>query len=455
MNIARWIDDRLGAALRKTSGRMDGRLIVVAMLCAYFALLFAGSLLRHRPYYQTWRAFGVPAMSFSKDSLTTNSFADLRSILSCYDCTRLGYDVLVINPCNPNQTGKGATPYPRIWWTLTPLGLSQSHTIALALFLTGAFYGTVLLLAGKLTLGEGVVYGLFLCSPPIMTLVERCNVDNIIFMVLFVALCLSAWGRTLAARLCAYFLIFLAALFKIYPLAGLMVLLKEKGRTRLFLAALFAALFVAYYLSHLTEMRMLRAVAGDADQLSYGYKIIFFRIIKLLNGNRAHPMLRPLKHLMGILLALTFAGAMLVLARQIVMAFRNWAKRPYVAETTEQDTDGRAALRLDGFRLGAALYLLTFALGSVFSYKLVFLLFTLPQILAWIKAEGPFSRVSSLALAGLLTMFYLLHIFAVSFDQIIDWLLVGYFACGLVFTLPGEWKQWVHHLISRKPSPAA
>ena len=385
MNILKWIDDRLSRALRKSSEKVDGRLITVVMVCAYFLLLFAGSRLQHRPYYQVWGKLAVPAVASTYQGLTTTSFVDLRSVLSCYDCTRQGYDVLYVNPCNPNRVIDGATPYPRIWWTLTPLGLSQRHTMALGFGLNVALFAGVLLFVGRLNRSEGVIYGLFLCSPPLMLLVERGNVDNIIFLALYVALLLSAPERSLMTRMSGYLLIFLAALFKLYPLAGLILLLKEKQRTRLLLALTFLTAFGAYYVSHRAEMRALKTMVTDTDQLSYGYKVIFYRISKLVGSAGSGGTPKTLRTLAGGLLALTFASAMLVLARRLFLTLRDWLRHPFVEESMPA-AHAPGALKLDGFRLGAALYLLTFGLGSVYSYKLVFVVFALPQMLEWIKA---------------------------------------------------------------------
>ena len=54
-----------------------------------------------------------------------------------------------------------------------------------------------------------------------------------------------------------------------------------------------------------------------------------------------------------------------------------------------------------------------------------------------------------------MVMLYLVHFSRVNLDQIISWLLVGYFASGLVFTLPGEWKQAAHRVLARKNTSAS
>jgi hypothetical protein len=57
---------------------------------------------------------------------------------------------------------------------------------------------------------------------------------------------------------------------------------------------------------------------------------------------------------------------------------------------------------LDGFRTGSAIYVGTFLLGNNWDYRLMFLLFTIPQLLVWTSHLNPRIRwVSRLTLGAI------------------------------------------------------
>src|SRR4029450_13666521 len=97
------------------SGRgLDGRLVVLAILAAYFALV---ALPRALLDVDLWPRLGVPA----EDTL----FYDARNVAAAADCRRLGHDPLVDNPCDPTDR---PMIYPPLWLLPLLLGLRQSHT---------------------------------------------------------------------------------------------------------------------------------------------------------------------------------------------------------------------------------------------------------------------------------------------------------------------------------------
>mgnify|MGYP006975172653 FL=1 len=154
--IAQSSHKRLTYLLNEKS-KFDGRLLVIVVLLGYFGLLFISNIFTD--YTIFWQKLGVPAFP--------RPFVDLGNVISGFECTRLGYDVLLENPCDPISSD---TPvmYPRIWMALTPLGINQSHTIIFGIILTALFYLSILILVGKLNYYEALFYSLILCSPAIM-----------------------------------------------------------------------------------------------------------------------------------------------------------------------------------------------------------------------------------------------------------------------------------------------
>ena len=141
------------------------------------------------------------------------SFLDLRSLTSAWECDRLGLDVLPVNPCDPRARPAN---YPSLWLLPAPLGAGDDDTVALGIGLAVVFFVSALAVAGPLTVREGVLYGIALCSPAVMFGVERGNPDLFIFALLSASL--LALGRGVALTVSSYGLLLLATLLKIYPL---------------------------------------------------------------------------------------------------------------------------------------------------------------------------------------------------------------------------------------------
>jgi hypothetical protein len=229
----------------KKQSKIDGRFLVVAALLGYFGLLYLANFFV--PYHKFWRIIGVPAVK--------NPFIDLAAVLGAFDCDRLTGEVsLANNPCFTQIA------YPSSWSLLTWLGLEHRDTIFLGVFFALIFYVITLIIIGRLNYQEAVVYALILCSPPVMLLVERGNVDIVIYSWLGVGLIIIKNSRALIFRLCAYLLIFFWGVVKLFPIFGLAVILKEKRNLFLFLAAIFTTAFITYFLASIGEIKTISSI---------------------------------------------------------------------------------------------------------------------------------------------------------------------------------------------------
>lgn len=226
-------------------------------MAGYFYLIFISSFFTE--YYNFWKLIGVPAQHLL--------FGDLRIVLSGFECTKLGYDVLLENPCNPfEQPNHGAIFYPRIWMALAPLGLEQSQTIFLGLVFTLLFYIVAIIMIGRLNYYEATVYALIFCSPPLMLLVERDNPDIILFLLLAISLTIVSKSSRLVYRVIAYATILFTAILKLYPIFGLIVVFREKRKVCILLLASLITPFLIYSFSHLEE---LKTIAREAPNTAW------------------------------------------------------------------------------------------------------------------------------------------------------------------------------------------
>ena len=260
MDIVNSIHIQIRKMLKQQS-KIDGRFLVVAALLGYFGLLYLANFFV--PYHKFWWRLGVPAAE--------NAFIDLAAVLGAFDCDRLTGEVSLINNFCFNQIA-----YPSSWSSLTWLGLEQRDTIFLGVFFALIFYVITLIIIGRLNYQEAVVYALILCSPPVMLLVERGNVDIVIYSWLGVGLMIIKNSRALIFRLCAYLLIFFWGVIKLFPIFGLAVIIKEKRNLFLFLAAIFTTAFITYFLASIGEIKTISSIHDGRIWYSFGYKVRLF-----------------------------------------------------------------------------------------------------------------------------------------------------------------------------------
>ena len=105
MKILPSFQEYFSRQLSKTS-KLDGRFLLLAILIVYFTpiLIAVFSPDYSRLWNSRWIYPFIPKM--------LPLFADMRVITAGSECIRLGYDVLVENPCDPWNREMN---YPRIW----------------------------------------------------------------------------------------------------------------------------------------------------------------------------------------------------------------------------------------------------------------------------------------------------------------------------------------------------
>jgi len=440
VDIVNSIHIQIRKMLKKPS-KIDGRFLVIAALLGYFGLLYVANFFV--PYHKFWRRLGVPALK--------NPFMDLGLVLGGFDCDRLTGEVSLTNNSCFNQIS-----YPSSWSLLTWLGLEQRDTIFLGVFFALIFYGITLIIIGRLNYQEAVVYALILCSPPVMLLVERGNVDIVIYSWLGVGLIIIKNSRALIFRLCAYLLIFFWGVIKLFPIFGLTVIIKEKRNLFLFLAAIFTTAFITYFLASIEEMKTI-SEAFDVERVwfRFGHQALFLKVKPFLSNlslftSSDIDIKKTIRYIIYIIMSLL---TLLILTRFLLSKFKifqQWLSSDFVSTDAGKSLD--KSQYIDYFRLAAGLYLGNFlVIGLVMDYKLTFLIFALPQILDWIKQENQLSLSSSIALVAMVTTFYASpFLYPWLVDEMINWLLAANLLYMAILSMPEWLKSLVHRRLSGK-----
>ncbi|MGE5251076.1 MAG: hypothetical protein ACM3QS_12805 [Bacteroidota bacterium] len=397
---------------------MNGKKLLLVWLVG---LLLLVGLLFYFLGEAAWRLWNIPVMQ--------PTFADLRSILAGVEAQRLGYDPLFQNPLDP--FGR-VMAYPRVWLLLGLLPLSPANTPMLAAIEISLFLAALFFFVDELDRRAVPCMAALLISPAIMLCFERANTDLIAFSLLAAALALLARLPGLAVLITE-----LAAILKLYPVIALGMLLREPKKVAALWLSAGLAVFAVYAAFTWADIRQVLAMASKGVGFNYGVTVIGMWLLDVTGSAR----------LAGAAVALGYLVAYLLLLFALYRSYRDAQAFPI--------TDARW---LDAFRVGALLYVGTFLQGNTWNYRLVFLIFTVPQLVDWLRAGTPRSR----RMAGMTLALTLLSawspllgareppsssipgILQVLFDELWNWGLLGAFSYLLFATLPA----WIREQIT-------
>jgi hypothetical protein len=91
---------------------------------------------------------------------------------------------------------------------------------------------------------------------------------------------------------------------------------------------------------------------------------------------------------------------------------------------------------IDAFRAGAGIYLGTFMLGNSWAYRLIFLIFIIPQLVTWIKVDRSRKIISVLALVSTIASCCPTWIDSGILDETFNWLLFIFLLYLMLSSLP-------------------
>jgi len=341
----------------------DGR-VLAGSIVALFFLVFTSYSYVHGS--APWTTVGVNAYK--------TKFEDMQSVTSSWDCTRRGIQAFPHNPCDPQ--GRPAN-YPRIWTHLGVFGLGLGDTRALGVALGIVFYLAALLVPGRLSPREGVLYAALLLAPATLLGVERGNVDLLMFALVALGVGLvrrSPWAGGAP--------IVLAGVLKLFPAFALAVLARRRARWAAL--AVSVVLLGVYAVATLDDIRTLRSVIPRVVKNSYGAGVVSQALHEAgVSWAQSAASVRYIR--LGVITAgLLAAAALVLLARR-------------------RGTFSPSELRLDAFWAGAAVYAGTYLFGSNFDYRLVFLILCVQQLCTWARegdAPAPWPAAAIVAIVA-------------------------------------------------------
>lgn len=404
---------------------MSGRRLFLLLALAGAALL--PLLMASLGPDRTWSLWNIPTMH--------PCFADARAITAGAESHRAGFDPLVKNPADPWHR---VMNYPRAWQELFRLGIDQRSTVAVALVMIAAFLAGLLLFVDRIDRRTAWLLALALFSPAVMMGIERANLVLVIFFLCAAALVVLRRNAVAAALLLTF-----AGVLMYYPFLGLICLLRARRRTFLWLGGAGVAVGVVYLALTRNDIRLVLRGIDRGTFESYGLNVGWMATRQMTHSPTATTVV-------AVLSALLLLGAIAVLVRS--------ARRGLAPAATPEPQ------HLDGFRLGAAIYAGTFLLGNNWDYRLMFVLFCLPQLVDWTRdGRRELARAARVTLTALLVSLWMQFFFrfaryvphggyvVLMLDEAANWLLLG----GLLYLLPAAMPEWLRrHSLAPQPRAA-
>lgn len=346
------------------SDRVPRRFVIPA---AGLAVFLVGSMLYwsgSRTFYTLLRLWGVhPPIGIP--------FLDLRYIFAAIECWGKGANVYLFDPCDPLGRLFGYSPV----WLRMPFLSPQRWTTVSGILIDTLFLVSLTAFPPPRRLGDGLILLLATLSPPVVFALQRANVDLIIFI-----LCLGAgalWQRLLWRRAISYAVIVVVGLLKFYPLILLVLAIRERIRVAVIVfaaAGFILVVFALYFHTELIEMSSNIPVGG---YFTGGYFAVdMFGARNFPNGVSSALGIGP-SDWIGVLpwgvLGALFARP----AYKIMM----WAK-------LRRDIMNLPSLERSLLLFGATIISGCFFAGQNAGYRGIFLLWTLPGLLAlWRRTD--------------------------------------------------------------------
>ncbi len=403
--------------------RVDGRVIIFGFLSIYFASIFLSSYFMD--YTRYWRILGVPS--------ARPLFGDLFFITKILNCHQLGLDIYKSTPCSASLYC-----YPKLWLYLSPIWVKPENNGFLAIVLVSLYYFVAFIILQRTSINEGIYYGLLLCSPPLMLAVERGNPDLIIFILCGIAIWVmkKKYSPFVAASL-----LLICGFLKLYPFTTIISFLKDDKKKSLWLSSVLLIISIVYIILtydtiKISVLNIQSLFFGSSVAFCHGYLVIF----KLLN---TYPVFN---HIFNFFPYQLIALAVVILL--LVLVYFYSKKNNFILDTNY----------LFAFRVGALLYAGSFMCGQNFDYKFIMFIFTIPQLLSWLKNNEQIRGLTLFALVSILISCWSVILFSKLFyffiyttiEELLNWYIFAYFTYVFLLTLPG-WLKGYLFIKAEKP----
>ncbi|HKW55375.1 MAG TPA: hypothetical protein VJO12_16920 [Stellaceae bacterium] len=312
-------------------------------------------------------------------------FLDLHAVTAAIECHGRGIDVYLANPCDILGRPHAYSP---LWLDLAPGFLRDQDAAWLGAGLDLLIILSLPLVIRPRSLAETGVFLLATTSTMVVYALERANIDIVVFLLVVGA---GALYRRPGLRGISYALCVIGACLKYYPLAGLILLVRERGRTLPLPLAGIAAGLAGFVLLYAGELRVaLGNIPASASVYtdSFSARNLPAGIAELLSWSPGAG--RLVAAAIFLLLLYSAAG-------------RAWRMSRVLAAADEEAAPEPEATYL---LLGATLLLFCFFASENIGYRGILFLLVLPGLMALRRAAEAQRRWLSTMIAAVLAVMW-------------------------------------------------
>ena len=358
----------------------DWRWIIVLVVIFYTAIVGVTGFFGGRTTSQHLLQFmGVPALE--------HPFMDMRGVAAWCEAASEGknpsLEITYITFTGEKPVRDFLMNYSPLVLTLGSFGLDQNHSVAWAIAL-GLLYATSLwFLYGPCSPSHAFLWGILLLSPASVMVVERGNLDMLLFALLVTALLVRKHPLRASAA------ILIAGLIKFFPIGALLAVWREGGGKNRAAAILSGAIFLIFLFFLRSRLGLIGTSLTGQYQSAFGCGVVadLFRHYGII-GDGNYDSIRGVLVILGVvLLAITGASGFLT---SNTAAPRTLCDRMQYA-----------------FFLSAPFMLGLFVMGNQMDYKWIFFLPMVPAVLELFDSSDAIeSGVSKIWFGGILAYSY-------------------------------------------------
>lgn len=329
--------------------------------------------------YHLLQGLGVPALE--------HPFMDIRGVAAWCEASGVGK-----NPATDASfiTFPGEKLMPNFLMNYSPMvlnlrfiGLNQQHASVWGLILGALYVGAVCFLCGPCTLHHAVLWLILLLSPASVLVVERCNLDILLFALVVTALLLRKHPYGASASILA------AGLIKFYPIGSLLAVWREEGKRSRIAVVLGVVLFTSFLLFLKSRLVSIGTSLMGQYQSSFGCGVAADLLQHYgILGKENYWLIRGVLVFSALgLLATAYAYGLFTSEKAVRRMSFEW--REYA------------------FFLTAPIMLGLFVLGNQMDYKWIFFLPMVPAVLRLLdSASLNESRIAKIWIGGVIAYSY-------------------------------------------------